>query len=100
MDADSCDGAQRSWIIAISCGHPVDIVGCQFREAGSIADGRFGAPQAVTFEFDAVGIVKKAVEDSVGIGGIADGVMPRRGRKLAGHDGRLAAVPCCCPLKA
>ena len=66
---------------------------CQFREVGSIADGCFGAPQAVTFEFDAVGIVKKAVEDSVGIGGIADSMMPRRGRKLAGHDGRLAAVP-------
>lgn len=68
-------------------------VGCQFREVGSIADGFFGAPQAVTFEFDAVGIVKEAVQNRVGIGGIADGMMPRRGRKLAGHDGRLATVP-------
>ena len=65
----------------------------QFREAGSIADGCFGAPQAVAFEFDAVSIVKEAVQDRVGIGGVADGMMPRRGRKLAGHDGRLAAVP-------
>ena len=65
----------------------------QFREVGSIADGCFGAPQAATFEFDAVGVVKEPVQDRVGIGGIADGMMPRRGRKLAGHDGRFAAVP-------
>jgi hypothetical protein len=42
----------------------------------SIADGRFGAPQAFAFEFDAMSVVKKAVEDRVGISGISYGMMP------------------------
>ena len=98
--ADSCDGAQpflhdgaqRSWIIAISGGHPVDRFWCQFRRARSIADGRSAAPQAVALKFDAVSVVKKAVEDRVCVGGIAYGVMPRGRGELAGHDGRLSAV--------
>ena len=58
----------------------------------SIVDGRFGAPQAFTFEFDAVGVVKEAVEDRVGIGRISYGVVPRGRGKLAGDNGRLPAV--------
>ena len=37
-------------------------------------------------------VVKEAVEDRVGIGGISYGVMPRGRGKLAGDDGRLATV--------
>ena len=68
-------------------------IGCQFRRWRSIVDGRFGAPQAFTFKFDTVCVVKEAVEDRVGVGGISYGVMPRGRGELAGHDGRLAAVP-------
>ena len=68
-------------------------IACQFRGVRSIVDGRSGAPQAFTFEFDAVGVVKEAVEDRIGIGGIAYGVVPRGRGKLAGDDSRLAAVP-------
>ena len=51
------------------------------------------APQAFAFKFDTMCVVKEAVEDGIGVGGISGGMMPQRGRKLAGHDGRLAAVP-------
>ena len=37
-------------------------------------------------------VVKKAVEDRVGIGGISYGVMPRGRWELTGHNGRLPAV--------
>ena len=40
-----------------------------------------------------MGVVEEAVEDSVGIGGVSYGVMPRCSGELAGHDGRLSAVP-------
>ena len=80
-------------MIAISSGHRSTWIGCQFRGRRSIVDGRFGAPQAFTFKFDTVCVVKEAVEDRVRIGGISYGVMPRGRGELAGHDGRLAAVP-------
>lgn len=39
-----------------------------------------------------MGVGKKAVEDRISIGRISDGMVPRGRRKLAGDDGRLAAV--------
>ena len=39
-----------------------------------------------------MGIVNKAVQDGIGVGIVADGVMPGRHWKLAGHDGGAAAI--------
>ena len=52
---------------------------------------RFGGsvfPEAVTAEFEAIGIVDKPVQDGVGQGRIADDLVPTLDRHLAGdHDG-------------
>jgi hypothetical protein len=39
-----------------------------------------------------MGVVDEPVEDGVGIGGLVYGAMPGLHRKLAGDDGRRAAV--------
>src|SRR5580692_5154741 len=61
---------------------------------GSLLGGFAGArtAQAVSGEIDAVGIVDDAIEDGVGIGRIADKVMPFVHGDLAGDDGRSTAV--------
>ena len=43
-------------------------------------------------ELDAVGVVNDAIEDGVGVGGLADEVVPCVDRRLAGADGGAAAV--------
>src|SRR6266700_1188030 len=67
-----------------------------WQEAGcrSILHGwsRWGSSQAVAGEIDAVGVVDEAVEDGVGIGRIADDLVPFIDGDLAGEDGRAAAV--------
>jgi hypothetical protein len=50
------------------------------------------ATQAVAGEVDAVGIVDDAIENSVGVGRIADEIVPFVDRDLAGDDGRSPAV--------
>jgi hypothetical protein len=50
---------------------------------------RFGgarAPQAVAGEIDAVGVVHDAIEDGVGVGRIADQIVPFVDGDLAGDD--------------
>lgn len=39
-----------------------------------------------------MGIVNEAVQESIGVGIVTDGVMPGRHGKLAGHDGGAAAI--------
>jgi hypothetical protein len=50
------------------------------------------APQRVAGEVDAMGVVDEAIENGVGVGGIADHVVPFVDRQLAGDDGRAPAV--------
>lgn len=45
-----------------------------------------GAAQAVSSEVDAVSVVDEAVEDGVGVGWIADDIVPFVDWKLAGDD--------------
>ena len=60
---------------------------------GSVIGGFLhGASEGGAFQLDAVGPVDQAVEDRIGDGGVADGVVPGRDRELAGHDGGLEAV--------
>ena len=51
-----------------------------------------GSPHALAVEIDSVGVVDQAVEDGVGVGGIADQRVPLIDRELAGDDGGAAAV--------
>jgi hypothetical protein len=58
---------------------------------------RFGtlAPrssQALARQLDAVGVVNEAIADGVGVGGIADDLMPGRHGKLRGNDRRSAPI--------
>ncbi len=57
-------------------------------------DLRFGpvSPQGFAGEIDAVGVVDEAVEDGVGIGGVADKAMPVGDRDLAGDESGFAPV--------
>src|SRR5438094_3256988 len=64
------------------------IVGC----LRFLAQLRALAPEAFAGEVEAVCVVNEAVEDRVGVGGIADQVMPSIDRQLAGEDGGAAAV--------
>ena len=50
------------------------------------------AAQAVAGEFDAMGVVDEAVEDGVGVGGVADDVVPGGHGKLGGDDRRSTPV--------
>ena len=51
-----------------------------------------GAAQAVAGKIDAMGVVDEAVENGVGIGWVADDLVPFVDRDLAGQDGRAAAI--------
>jgi len=51
-----------------------------------------GAAQAFAGKFDAVGVVDEAVQDGVGIGGVADNFVPGCHGKLGSDDGRTTAV--------
>jgi hypothetical protein len=46
----------------------------------------------MTAEIDAVGIVDDAIEDGIGVGGIADEFMPFVDGNLAGDDGGSSAI--------
>src|SRR6202047_176401 len=61
---------------------------------GSILSGWHwsGPAQAVPGEIDAMGVVHEAVEDGVGIGRVADHLVPFVDGDLAGEEGRAAAV--------
>ncbi len=50
------------------------------------------AAQAFAGQVDAVGVVDEPIEDGIGIGRIADHVMPRRHGQLASDDGGAPAV--------
>jgi len=60
----------------------------------SILGGPDGAraSQAVAGEIDPVSIVDEAIEDGIGVSGIADQLVPFVDRNLAGDDCRSAAV--------
>ncbi len=70
------DGDQRSEMIAISGGHPVDGELVSVLDVGVNLDAGVGAPQAIAFEFDAMGVVNEAVQDRIGVSGVGYGVMP------------------------
>lgn len=53
---------------------------------------RLFSAQAFAGEIDAVGVVHEPVEDGVGIGRVADHLMPGRDGKLAGDDGGAAPI--------
>ena len=48
--------------------------------------------QALARQLDAVGVVNEAIEDGVGVGGIADDLMPGGDGKLRGDDRRSAPI--------
>ena len=48
--------------------------------------------QALAGQLDAVGVVNEAIEDGVGVGGIADDLMPSGDGKLRGDDRRSAPI--------
>jgi len=50
------------------------------------------AAQGIAAEIDALGVVKEAIENGIGVGWIADDVVPFVDRQLAGDDGRSAAI--------
>lgn len=52
----------------------------------------FGATHAVAVQIEAMGVVDEPVEDSLGIGRIADHLMPCRDWQLAGDDRRAAVI--------
>jgi hypothetical protein len=51
-----------------------------------------GSPQALAGEFDAVGVVNETIQDGVGVGRIADNLMPAVHGKLGSDHCRAAAV--------
>ena len=48
--------------------------------------------EALSFEFDAVGVVDDAIEDCVGDGGISDNFIPAVDGQLAGDDDRTSFI--------
>jgi len=53
-----------------------------------LSAGFAGSPHALPGEIDPVGVVDRAVEDGIGVGGVADQrVPPIDGRLVAGDDG-------------
>jgi len=50
------------------------------------------APQGLAGKLDALGVVDEAVEDGIGVSGIADHLVPFIDRQLAGDDGGTVAV--------
>jgi len=57
-----------------------------------LSAGFAGSPHALAVEIDPVGVMDQAIEDGVGIGGVADQRVPLIDRELAGDDGGAAAV--------
>jgi hypothetical protein len=57
-----------------------------------LSAGFTGSPQAFAGEIDAVGVMDQAIEDRIGVGGVADQRVPLIDGKLAGDDGGAAAV--------
>ena len=57
-----------------------------------ILSGLLLLPEALSFEFDAVGIVDEAIEDRVGDGGVSDDFVPAIDGQLAGDDDRAGFV--------
>ena len=49
-------------------------------------------PEALSFEFDAIGIVDEAIEDRVGDGGVSNNFVPAIDGQLAGDDNRAGFV--------
>ncbi|MGY3146424.1 hypothetical protein ACVWYQ_003423 [Bradyrhizobium sp. USDA 3397] len=63
------------------------------RATGSgLSAGLTGSPQALAVEIDPVGVMDQAVENGVGVGGVADQRVPLIDGKLAGDDGGAVAV--------
>ena len=60
--------------------------------AGFTLAGRLGAAQGLAGEVEAVGVVDEAVEDGVGVGGVADEGVPVGDGELAGDEGGSSAV--------
>jgi hypothetical protein len=56
-------------------------------------NGIFWLPRAVAGEIDAVGVVDDAIENSVGVGGIADQLVALVDRDLAGDDDGRFSLP-------
>jgi hypothetical protein len=50
------------------------------------------ASEAFAGEVEAVGVVDQAIEDGIGVGRVADQLMPAVDRQLAGDNGGAAAV--------
>lgn len=48
--------------------------------------------EALSFEFNAVGVVDEAIEDCVGYGGISDNFVPAIDGQLAGDDDRTSFI--------
>ena len=48
--------------------------------------------EALSFEFNAVGVVDEAIEDCVGYGGISDNFVPAIHGELAGDDDRTSFI--------
>ncbi len=51
-----------------------------------------GCAEALAGQLDAMRIVHEAVQNGVGVGGIANDLVPRRERELGGDDRRPTAV--------
>jgi hypothetical protein len=62
------------------------------RHGSGLSAGFAGSPHALAVEVDAVGVVDQAVEDGVGVGGIADRRVPLIDGELAGDDGGGVAL--------
>src|SRR5258708_30003404 len=57
-----------------------------------LSAGFTGSPHALPVEIDPVGVMDQAVEDGVGVGGVADQRVPLIDGELAGDDGGAMAV--------
>src|SRR5260370_8213909 len=57
-----------------------------------ILSGLLLLSEALSFEFDAVGVVDEAIEDGVGDGGISDDFVPAIDGQLAGDDDRTGLI--------
>lgn len=61
-------------------------------DAGRRGSGGVALSSGGTFEVEAVGVVKEAVADRIGYGGVADEVMPFLGWNLARENRRSRSV--------
>src|ERR1700746_4107840 len=92
-----------SWMMAPPCNEmtPPGARACWLEEVllplRGVVSSRFGlfasgAAQALAGQLDAMRIVHEAVQDGVGVSGVADDLMPGRQGELGGDDRRPAAV--------